>query len=541
MFAQGVSVPTLASRNNFGVGLFTVVNHFVEMTCDVGSADDPNASAEPLAINAIQEGIMRRKTIGIMFAALAFFIGSVLNADDEKIANHLYKKLSEAKQQGSLKDFSLDMEVKEGIVYFSGRVASKTQKSLVLTMAQKAQELGVVEIRDGISIAAKPAAETKPAKEALANSKPEKAAKPAAKPEPSQDEQIAKHLYEKLSNAKQDGSLKDFTLDMEVKSGVVYFRGQVGSKSHKNLVLTLAQQAKGLGVVEIRDNISVTEKPAPKASPAKRVPETSKVAAKPEKVAAKPAKAQPKPEKAQPKPEKAQPKPEKVAAKPKPTAATSSRIRHKPAPKLVQETKPVAITKTAQSTKPTQNFDYLDQAQSQTATAAKATTDSSRVQQASATKPVQEKPRVAVTQPAQYTQPADGIDYVSNRPSRVAPAQQVVAQPAPAQQIALLPARAAAPRAPLPVQGQAALQAPNYMPASAANGARYDSPGLPNYAWPSYAPHPNYGAVTYPKTYSPTAWPYIGPFYPYPQVPLGWRKVTLQWDDGWWYLDFKDR
>ena len=27
--------------------------------------------------------------------------------------------------------------------------------------------------------------------------------------------------------------------------------------------------------------------------------------------------------------------------------------------------------------------------------------------------------------------------------------------------------------------------------------------------------------------------------YPYPQVPLGWRKVTLEWDDGWWPLDFK--
>ena len=52
--------------------------------------------------------------------------------------------------------------------------------------------------------------------------------------------------------------------------------------------------------------------------------------------------------------------------------------------------------------------------------------------------------------------------------------------------------------------------------------------------------HRNYAAVTYPRQYSATAWPYIGPFYPYPQVPLGWRKVTLQWDDGWWMLDFKD-
>ncbi|MGL4514827.1 MAG: BON domain-containing protein [Lacipirellulaceae bacterium] len=71
-----------------------------------------------------------------------------------------------------------------------------------------------------------------------------------------------------------------------------------------------------------------------------------------------------------------------------------------------------------------------------------------------------------------------------------------------------------------------------------AAGVNYDNANMPNYAWPSYAAHPNYAALSYPQQYSPSAWPYIGPFYPYPQVPLGWRKVTLEWDDGWWYLDF---
>lgn len=71
--------------------------------------------------------------------------------------------------------------------------------------------------------------------------------------------------------------------------------------------------------------------------------------------------------------------------------------------------------------------------------------------------------------------------------------------------------------------------------------AYYDQPHLPNYAWPSYAAYPNYAGLTYPVQYSPTAWPYIGPFYPYPQVPLGWRRVTLEWDDGWWFLDFEDK
>ncbi len=83
---------------------------------------------------------------------------------------------------------------------------------------------------------------------------------------------------------------------------------------------------------------------------------------------------------------------------------------------------------------------------------------------------------------------------------------------------------------------------PVAMQASYGAGApRYDQPNLPSYAWPSYAAYPNYAAVSYPKQYSPSAWPYIGPFYPYPQVPLGWRKVTLEWDDGLWYLDFTSK
>jgi hypothetical protein len=83
---------------------------------------------------------------------------------------------------------------------------------------------------------------------------------------------------------------------------------------------------------------------------------------------------------------------------------------------------------------------------------------------------------------------------------------------------------------------------PAYVPGTGGGVAPavYDQPYMPNYAWPSYAAYPNYAQVTYPKQYSPAAWPYIGPFYPYPQVPLGWRKVTLEWDDGWWFLNFQD-
>lgn len=71
--------------------------------------------------------------------------------------------------------------------------------------------------------------------------------------------------------------------------------------------------------------------------------------------------------------------------------------------------------------------------------------------------------------------------------------------------------------------------------------AIYNQPSVPDYAWPSYAQYPNYAAVTYPQQYSASAFPYIGPFYPYPQVPLGWRKASLEWDDGYWNLKFRSR
>ena len=110
--------------------------------------------------------------------------------------------------------------------------------------------------------------------------------------------------------------------------------------------------------------------------------------------------------------------------------------------------------------------------------------------------------------------------------------------------IAAIPvAMAAAPIAAAIAPAQQGAPIPAYQP-TGAGGVQpvgHDHPYMPGYAWPAYASHPNYAALTYPRQYSAAAWPYIGPFYPYPQVPLGWRKVSLEWDDGWWFLDFSSK
>ena len=67
-------------------------------------------------------------------------------------------------------------------------------------------------------------------------------------------------------------------------------------------------------------------------------------------------------------------------------------------------------------------------------------------------------------------------------------------------------------------------------------------PSLPPYAWPTYAPYNNYSRVGYPEEYPHAAFPFIGPFYPFPKVPLGYRAIKLEWEDGhWWYGRNKTR
>lgn len=107
------------------------------------------------------------------------------------------------------------------------------------------------------------------------------------------------------------------------------------------------------------------------------------------------------------------------------------------------------------------------------------------------------------------------------------------------QQASAIPQAQGMPAAILAQTPTAPVAMPAYGPPDAMAGhMAYNQPNLPNNSWPTYAQYPNYAAVTYPSQYSASAWPYIGPFYPYPQVPLGWRKATLEWNEGNWNLSF---
>ena len=141
----------------------------------------------------------------------------------------------------------------------------------------------------------------------------------------------------------------------------------------------------------------------------------------------------------------------------------------------------------------------------------------------------------------------NGIETVDNKVTVSPHAARHAAGPAPyANQAAYGPGPMRAPIHPAAFQQEGGpmgggMPMPPIPMARSNAGQVYDSPNLPNHAWPTYAQYPNSAAVSYPKEYSASAWPYIGPFYPYPQVPLGWRSAQLDWDDGHWNLNFRSR
>ena len=328
------------------------------------------------------------------------------------------------------------------------------------------------------------------------------------------DQAVAEQIVQQLQAEKKAGSLKGFSIDLSVEDGVVWLSGRVANETQQAKALDIARRVPGVKQVvndlECVDGAKTNTADLEKKGLLSNVQSAIKNAVR---------------------------LPLPVKATPIHTAAAT--LESKPA--APRSTTIVAAQPTAIGT-------GVQAAPAVATTAAPATLPTQPgVQPQIAARPITQLPPGYGPVPAYYgyaPQPVPVYRGSQNQvPLAFAPASPahytaaaatgpfhhhhhggVVEQPM--ESYEGVPAE---PTGPVPMSGVAY------------GAARYDHPQMPCYAWPSYAAYPNYAAVTYPKQYSPTAWPYIGPFYPYPQVPLGWRKVTLEWDDGWWFLDFKDR
>ena len=355
------------------------------------------------------------------------------------------------------------------------------------------------------------------------------------------DREIAEEIIKRLKSNRDSGALKDFTLDMKVDQGVVAFRGNVTEEAQKQLVLRTAEGIEGVANVLDQVTVATVEQAAEEAKP--EVTETKETAAQ----------------------EKSEFSFRKALLEQVSAEAEVSEAEEAVMPASSEEVEVDSaivsgvISALTGAKEAGQLRGFGVDVKSQNGVVQLVGRASSEVQRntiialAEGVEGVTgvrqnisvPKAAPAMPQPVFAAQEVEAnslapvaVDPVV-RPAResAAPSVAVAAMPVASEEAPMTRTVANFAPAPGPVAGQ-----PVPMAAVPAPGTpRYDTPNLPNYAWPGYAAHPNYAQVTYPTQYSPSAWPFIGPFYPYPQVPLGWRRVSLEWDDGWWFLDFSDR
>ncbi len=371
------------------------------------------------------------------------------------------------------------------------------------------------------------------------------------------DREIAEQIMKRLKGHRDSGALKDFTLDMKVDSGVVSFRGSVREPEQRLIVL---ESAAGIdGIAKVLDEVTVTGIAAdnssivkPKASVARlERPQTDAaedfslrqaLTSKVESVrstytgdvaqAAGPASGES---------FRVVTASNGLAGQVMPAAAMELASPHTNNDQSVTQSVVAALGRAQQSGQLRGFGVDVKSSDGIVELTGRAASESQRdsILRIASNVPgvvgVRESINVTNDAPTLTRLPEPTLaPEAGNVPAMNTPYRMQPGQPIPAQNASM----GGVPMMGAPVSGGPVPMAPY---GGGAAAPRYDSPYLPNYAWPGYAAYPNYAAVTYPQQYSPSAWPYIGPFYPYPQVPLGWRRVSLEWDDGWWNLDFTDR
>ncbi len=451
--------------------------------------------------------------------------------DDGQIAEEIARALREQKDAGLLKGFSVDVQVAEGEVTMTGVVASQEQRELVIAAAESTT--GVTSVLGQLTVKAPQAKAIEPTP-TLAQCEPETADEAAKSvsnalyqaeqaEQQEKDRQIGELLTKALQDARDRGYMQDFSIGVHVDNGFAWLKGNVSSEEQKTVALEIARRIQGVRevindltvvelVVETTNNdslLAIAEEIGERLKTAERLG-TLRGADMDVRVAS-----------------------ENILLSGVVASAEQERLAMELARQVTGKDNvqsELTITPVEYAQPVTANVDLATVAENQ---------PQAQLQPPMAIGPVPVPVSSGAAQPG-YVMASSGMPPTADT--------QYVAMnqtPRPLGATRLASYAGAAVAAPFAIMGQAAgmgvgpahLPSPGYTQVP----ARYDHPNLPGYAWPSYAAHPNYAAVTYPKQYSPTAWPYIGPFYPYPQVPLGWRKVTLKWDDGWWQLDFKSR
>src|SRR5438552_239524 len=97
---------------------------------------------------------MRRYFFRLVILSLTLLGTSGVRADDQQIAQQIIERLQAEKKAGALKGFSIDLQVDEGTVWLSGRVASEQQQAKALDMARRVA--GVKQVVNDLTVSEPP-------------------------------------------------------------------------------------------------------------------------------------------------------------------------------------------------------------------------------------------------------------------------------------------------------------------------------------------------------------------------------------------------
>lgn len=484
-----------------------------------------------------------RRVPGVAQVISELEIAEKVSQDDCDIADKIADVLYEHKQSGRLRDFRVGVEVVDGLVTLDGEVANEGQMNLVMKSARSVY--GVRDIINNMSARTVATPAETPEVPALARQpisrvvetptrasdrvvlEPESAIdgvenalyQSEAEDLAALDDRIGRELMERLQSAKEEGQLRGFGIGVHVLNGEVVLSGRVSSEEQHQMAIDIARYIPGVkrvvNALKIGENSS-TERlaSAPGLMHSEMAPRAVEAM-----------------ETGHQAPAELDAQSQQIARELIARLEQQDAMGHLHGCDFDVRVEQSVVMLSGSVALPQQQQLLLDLAHRVPG-----------VRQVSADLQVLAHPMggipispASVQMPIAYSHghmmndPMTGIDQTP--------------RPIGAARMAAYAGGAVLAAPMLAVNHMSGGGVPAHLPGGghAAVPARYDHPNLPGYAWPSYAAYPNYAAVTYPKQYSPTAWPYIGPFYPYPQVPLGWRKVTLQWKDGWWQLNFNSK
>lgn len=456
---------------------------------------------------------MRRKYFGLAMAAVATLGPAQAYGGDTEIAQTIMERLKLSRDTGDLKDFTLDMKVDEGVVLFRGKVVGDEQRQLVLDASDGIE--GIRDVVDELEVAAVPVAASKPAKIYKSNTAVKTVTPAPAAPA-----------------AMQDSS--DFSF-AEALADPADPMGNASLANANRGVNGLSQQEVVPGIVQPTAAYEGAELNPPMPAPAAETTQSSQddeqlTQAVVRAIGRAQAEGYLKNFGVDVNVHNGMIELDGHAASHEQRDFLAKVAQHAPGARGVHNRIEVAATGTADR-KQVLPATHRTNPQHMTASGGL---------QPLPPAPTRQSQQMQM-QRMQHGVPAQTASYGASHANpamingeRVVPGSVVNHGPSGQSYSG-------------PVNGHYAGNAPMMgqpvpmAPAAPAGAPRYDSPNLPNYAWPGYAANANYAAVSYPQQYSPSAFPFIGPFYPYPQVPLGWRKVSLEWDDGWWFLDFTDK